>query len=293
VRAAAPAAPPPTIAAAVGDYAAGGERRVLLERNGALRLRDTAGRERPIARADVADSVILVDGIPWTRARVAGGEVARIRPLRSVAALRAAAMEAEPPANAPGLAPPDLVELRSLDSTIHYDIRYASTDNFMGERFYDTALAFLQRPAAEALVRAHRRLGAAGYGLLIHDAYRPWAVTWMFWQATPDSQKIFVADPATGSRHNRGAAVDVTLYERATGAALAMPSAYDEFSPRAFPAYPGGTSRERWHRGLLRLALEAEGFRVYRYEWWHFDYADWERYPILNVRFGELAARGR
>jgi D-alanyl-D-alanine dipeptidase len=158
----------------------------------------------------------------------------------------------------------------------------------MGERFYDTARAFLERPAAEALVRAHRRLAALGYGLLIHDAYRPWYVTWMFWRATPDSLKIFVADPASGSRHNRGAAVDVTLYNLATGAPVTMPSGYDEFSERAYPDYPGGTSRQRWLRDLLRATLEAEGFHVYQYEWWHFDFAGWERYPILNAPFAAI-----
>jgi len=292
----------------VGEYERGGRRLVLLERSETLRVLLDSGpalamrlaadslvpadaREAPrfaVARETDGTIAALRDGAgPWTR-RPLGRGTFRITPRRPIEELRAAALTATPPVESPDLLVPDLVEITSLDSTIRLDIWYATTDNFMGERFYESPRAFLQRPAAEAVVRAHRRLEALGYGLLIHDAYRPWYVTWMFWEATPDSQKMFVADPAQGSRHNRGAAVDLTLYERATGRPIAMPSGYDEFSERAHPNYPGGTTRQRWHRDLLRATLEAEGFRVYEYEWWHFDFAGWERYPILNLRFEEL-----
>jgi D-alanyl-D-alanine dipeptidase len=240
--------------------------------------------------AVLAAGVVLV-GCGGTAERGGQSEsVFRIQPVRPVAELRAEALAATPPAPDSATLTPDLVELESLDSTIRYDIRYATTRNFMGVPFYDTALAFLQRPAAEALVRAHRTLRAQGYGLLIHDAYRPWYVTKMFWDATPDSLKRFVADPAAGSRHNRGAAVDLTLYDVATGRPVAMPSGYDEFTERAYPNYAGGTSAERENRARLRAAMEAEGFSVYEYEWWHFDYGDWRRYPVMNVRFRDLVA---
>jgi serine beta-lactamase-like protein LACTB len=111
----------------------------------------------------------------------------------------------------------------------------------------------------------------------------------MFWDATPESLRVFVADPSAGSRHNRGAAVDLTLYHRATGEAVTMPGGYDEFSPRSYPDYPGGTSRQRWHRDLLREAMEREGFTVYEAEWWHFDFDGWRRYRIGNARFEDLA----
>ena len=175
-----------------------------------------------------------------------------------------------------------------LDSTIHLDIRYATTNNFLGSVFYSSAHAFLQRPAAEALVRAARVLRPLGYGLLIHDAYRPWYITKVFWDATPPGSRWLVADPARGSKHNRGAAVDITLYDLATGKPVEMPSTYDEATPRAMADFPGGTSRQRWHRALLRRVLEAEGFTVNPSEWWHFDYRDWQRYPILNRTFEEL-----
>jgi D-alanyl-D-alanine dipeptidase len=128
-----------------------------------------------------------------------------------------------------------------------------------------------------------------GYGLLVHDAYRPWYVTKVFWDATPDDKKIFVADPAKGSRHNRGCAVDITLYDLKTKKPIDMVSTYDETTDRAYPNYPGGTSLQRWHRDLLRAAMEAEGFTVYEAEWWHFDYKDWQHYPILNIRFSDIA----
>jgi CubicO group peptidase (beta-lactamase class C family)/D-alanyl-D-alanine dipeptidase len=239
-----------------------------------------------------ADSV-SVAGVVFTRRDVfpEQGATFRIAPLRPIEELRRLALAARPPAQPRGLRQPDLVELVRLDSTIRLDIRYATNDNFMGARMYESARAFLQRPAAEALVRAHRALARYGYGLLIHDAYRPWYVTKMFWDATPDSQRTFVANPARGSKHNRGAAVDLTLYELRTGRPVPMVGEYDEFSPRSYPDYPGGTSRQRWHRDLLRRVMEAEGFSVDGAEWWHFDYRDWASYPVLNLRFESLAAQ--
>jgi D-alanyl-D-alanine dipeptidase len=188
---------------------------------------------------------------------------------------------------------PDLVELTTLDPTIQLDIRYASADNFLGTPVYTQARAFLQRPAAEAVVRAHHELGKEGYGLLIHDGYRPWSVTKIFWDATPPKFHLFVADPAAGSRHNRGCAVDLTLYDRATGAAVPMVGGYDEFSDRAYPDYLGGTARQRWHRDLLRRAMERQGFTVYEAEWWHFDYRDWKKYPISNLSFEQMGMPDR
>lgn len=206
------------------------------------------------------------------------------------AALRVAAMAATPPAEGPKR-PFDLVDLRIVDPGLRLDVRYATANNFMGFPLYERAEAWLQRPAAEALGRVARSLRGQGYGLLIHDAYRPWFVTWMFWEATPPEKRAFVADPSQGSRHNRGSAVDLTLYDLKTGKAVEMPSAYDDFSPRAYPDYDGGTPRQRALRDLLRREMEAEGFSVYPQEWWHFDYRDWREYGIGNVSFEALAKR--
>jgi CubicO group peptidase (beta-lactamase class C family)/D-alanyl-D-alanine dipeptidase len=216
------------------------------------------------------------------------GNVFRIKPVRSVDRLAAEADRASPPAEAGEFAKPDLVELTAMDPSIKLDIRYATTNNFLSVPVYKVAKAVMQRPAAEALVRAHQALAKQGYGLLIHDAYRPWRVTKIFWDAVPESGKIFVADPSKGSKHNRGCAVDLTLYDRASGKSVKMVGGYDEFSPRSYPDYPGGTRSERWHRDLLRKAMEAEGFTVFEFEWWHFDFRDWAKYPILNLPFEEI-----
>ena len=214
----------------------------------------------------------------------------RITPLRPVEELRREALAAQPPHENGNFRKVDLVELVALDPTIKLDIRYATNNNFLSTPMYSQARAFLQRPAAEALVRANQSLREKGYGLLIHDAYRPWYVTRMFWDATPKDKKIFVANPRDGSRHNRGCAVDLTLYDLNTGAAVKMPSGYDEMSERAYANYAGGAPEERQRRAILRQAMEKEGFRVYPQEWWHFDYKDWKQYPILNVRFEDLAS---
>lgn len=216
------------------------------------------------------------------------GETFRIQPLRPVNQLREEALKATPPVENTDFLTTELVEPAVLDPAIRLDIRYATTNNFMGEVFYRQPRAFLQRPAAEAVVKVHRNLTSRGLGLLIHDAYRPWHVTKMFWEATPESMRDFVANPQRGSRHNRGCAVDLTLCDLRTGEAIEMVSGYDEFSQRSFPLYPGGTSRQRWYRELLRREMEAVGFEVYEFEWWHFDFQDWKRYRIGNQTFEEL-----
>ncbi len=237
-------------------------------------------------------TAVSLNGIVFAR-RTSGGDGAgtfRVKPPRPVAELTKAALAASPPREPGSFLPPDLVDLSSLDPTIRLDIRYATALNFLSTPVYREARAFLQRPAAEALARAHRRLGEQGYGLLIHDAYRPWYVTKVFWDATPEDKRVFVADPAQGSRHNRGCAVDLTLCRLADGQAVEMTGGYDEMSERSYPGFPGGTSEQRWHRELLRAAMEDAGFTVYEAEWWHFDYHDWRRYPILNLAFDRLGS---
>lgn len=211
-----------------------------------------------------------------------------VTPARPLDQLRTEALREAPPAERGPFRKPDLVEIAPLDSGFHLDIRYAQSNNFLSTPIYSQARAFMQRPAAEALLRVLRKLQPLGYGLLIHDAYRPWYVTKIFWEATPTEGHIFVADPAKSSKHNRGCAVDITLYDVTSGQPILMPGLYDEMSPRSFPTFPGGTSLQRWHRDLLRRAMESEGFTVNEDEWWHFDYKDWKHYPILNVPFEKL-----
>ena len=182
----------------------------------------------------------------------------------------------------------DLVELILLDPTFQLDIRYATDNNLVGRPVYTEARAFLQRQPAEALVRVNAALEPLGYGLMIFDGYRPWSVTKTFWDITPDEDKIFVADPKEGSRHNRGCAIDLSLYDLLTGEEVEMTGVYDEMTERSYPDFEGGTEEQREMRDLLRSKMEAEGFIVYEFEWWHFDYKDWENYRIENIAFSEI-----
>jgi len=184
------------------------------------------------------------------------------------------------------------VDLQALEPTIRLDVRYATADNLLGRPLYPSARAFLQRPVAEALLRVHRSLAASGYGLVVFDAYRPWSVTKRLWDETPPANRGFVADPARGSNHNRGCAVDLSLYALATGEPVPMPSGYDEMTPRAASDFAGGTAEARAHRDRLRAAMEAEGFRVERHEWWHFNHRDCARYPVHDLPFDLLLSPG-
>jgi D-alanyl-D-alanine dipeptidase len=309
----APAPPPANWLGLLGEYGDGPLFRIVAEQEGRLQLVDSALHVTPLARRGDAEFVtdpgservrferdatghgtaLLLGSVRLARNEIeprAGTNQLRVTPVRPVEELRAEALAASPPAEAGPFTANDLVELVRLDSTIHLEIRYATTNNFLGTRVYDQARAFMQRPAAEALVRANRTLRPLGYGLLIHDAYRPWFVTKVFWDAVPLDTRWLVADPAQGSRHNRGAAVDLTLYELATGRPVEMPSTYDESTERAYADYPGGTTRQRWHRALLRRVMEAEGFQFNAHEWWHFDHSTWRSYAINNVPFDKIAA---
>jgi D-alanyl-D-alanine dipeptidase len=310
----APSAPAPRLVDLLGEYGSGASFRIVGEYDGALRLVDSALRVTPLAQRAESEfatepggervsftrdprgraTEMVLGTAHLSRNRIepeAGTNQLRITPVRPVEELRVEALAASPPAEPGPFVASDLVELTTLDPSIRLEIRYATTNNFLGTRFYEQARAFLQRPAAEAVVRANRALRPLGFGLLIHDAYRPWYVTKMFWDATPTDTRWLVANPAQGSRHNRGAAVDLTLYDLATGAPVEMPSTYDESTDRAYAEYPGGTTRQRWHRAVLRRAMEAQGFRVNPNEWWHFDHSTWRSYAIGNLPFERIGAR--
>ena len=212
----------------------------------------------------------------------------RIKPVRPVFELQAEAIAAKPPVEEGEFRPPDLVDLAVLESPLRFDIRYATSDNFMGAVFYEEPRAFLQRIVAEDVLRVNEELVGEGLGLVVYDAYRPWFVTKMFWDATPVSLRHFVAPPTSGSRHNRGAAIDVGLYDISSGTLLPMPSGYDEFTERAHSDYAAGPGEARRNRDLLRVAMERNGFTNYSCEWWHFDHRDWRNYPIMNVPFREI-----
>jgi D-alanyl-D-alanine dipeptidase len=192
-----------------------------------------------------------------------------------------------------GVAPPTLtggiVELTALDPSIHLDIRYATVNNFTGKQLYEQPRAFLVKPAAEALLRVHLAAQAQGFGLTIYDAYRPWRVTKALWDATaPGPKRNYVANPKRGSKHNRGCAVDLTLHDLATAKQVAMPSTYDEFTPRAHRNFTGAPAQAIANRDLLGALMQAQGFRGASNEWWHFDFVGWEDYPVLDIPFEML-----
>lgn len=262
-----------------------------------LRFSDTFGMyfgENLVFKRDAQGNVtgVTAGGI-WFPRRSFGveeGKVFRIKPLKPVDELLKDALVAQPPVEKGEFQKPQLMEIPTQDMGIKVDLKYATADNFLATPLYPKiAKAYLQKPAVVALTKVQAELKEKGYGLLVYDAYRPWRVTKMFWDAVPEKYHGFVADPKKGSRHNRGCAVDVTLYDLKTGQPVEMVSTYDEFTDRAFPMYVGGTSLQRYHRDLLRRAMEKQGFQVYEGEWWHFDYQDWKRYPIGNQSFEELA----
>jgi D-alanyl-D-alanine dipeptidase len=286
---------PARLRAYIGEYVHDSQTIIVLENDGklyALAKGTPPSQMREIPTSAVSRNQLTLDNLVYKRTPIGPEEGAtqlKVKPVRPVPVLLKEALAAQPPEETGDFLPSDVVELTKLDPTIKLDIRYATTNNLFGTVFYSQARAFLQRAPAEALVRVNRKLRSLGYGLLVHDGYRPWYVTKVFWDATPDDKKIFVADPSKGSRHNRGAAVDLTLYDLKTGKPIEMVSTYDETTDRAHPDYPGGTSLQRWHRNLLRAAMEAEGFTVYEAEWWHFDYKDWQRYRIGNERFEKIS----
>lgn len=181
-----------------------------------------------------------------------------------------------------------LIEIKTETSGIRLDLRYATANNFTGQVLYSQARAFLQGVAAQALMRAQAAAVVDGYGLTIFDAYRPWRVTKQLWEATPPSQRNYVANPKRGSRHNRGCAVDLSLHMLETGALVEMPSAFDDFSQRAHRDFMGASAEAIANRGRLAHYMEAQGFIGMSNEWWHFDYKDWQDFPVLDLPFEAL-----
>ncbi len=178
-----------------------------------------------------------------------------------------------------------LIDLQKVIPGIRIDVRYATSDNFMKEILYPEARCLLRKEPAEALSRVQTALNKEGLALKIFDAYRPLSVQKKMWAQFP--VEGYVANPAKGSNHNRGAAVDLTLVD-ASGRELPMPSAYDEFTERAHRDYTGGTDEERRNRQTLQTAMEKEGFHGISTEWWHFDWKEAKTFPVLDLPFSSV-----
>jgi len=174
-----------------------------------------------------------------------------------------------------------IVPLWSIDSTIVTDVRYATTNNFTGKVLYPTDKVYARKIVAEALSKVHNYLKENhNLRIKIFDGYRPLSVQKKMWEIYPDDR--YVANPATGSRHNRGAAVDVTIIDSA-GVQLDMGTEFDNFTEKAHPSYTDFPEKVLNNRKLLRNTMMKYGFHPITTEWWHFDFEGWKRFSILDV----------
>jgi zinc D-Ala-D-Ala dipeptidase len=180
----------------------------------------------------------------------------------------------------------ELVDLEKFIPGIVLDIRYATTDNFTGERIYNLAKAYARKPVAVSLKNVQTELSSIGLGLKIFDAYRPYKATVRFYEVYKDT--TYVASPYRGSRHNRGCAIDLTLIDLKSGKELQMPTEYDSFKKEAWPSTPIKNEEARKNRKLLIEVMEKNGFRVNSSEWWHFDFIGYRKYEILDIDFEVL-----
>ncbi len=175
-----------------------------------------------------------------------------------------------------------IVDLLSLDSTFVLDIRYATANNFTKTVLYPSAKAKLRREAAESLVSVQRELKGKNLRLKIYDGYRPLAIQWKLWEVVPNED--FVANPKKGSRHNRGAAVDLTIID-SLGNELEMPTGYDDFTEKASQQFMDLSVEALKNRALLKDAMMNHGFQPIKSEWWHYDFTGWEQFDILDEPF--------
>jgi zinc D-Ala-D-Ala dipeptidase len=183
----------------------------------------------------------------------------------------------------------ELVNLAAFIPDIHLDIRYATTNNFTGEKIYNLARAYARRPVAVALKKVQADLKPKGLGLKIFDGYRPYSATVKFYETYHDT--TYVASPYKGSRHNRGCALDLTIIDLKTGEELKMPTGYDSFKKEAWPSTPVSDPVIRKNRQTLIDAMEKHGFKVNASEWWHFDFVGWQKFAVMNIDFEELENR--
>lgn len=181
----------------------------------------------------------------------------------------------------------ELIDLEQYIPGIVLDIRYATTNNFTGEKIYNLAKAYARKPVADAVKRAQAELQKQGLGIKIFDAYRPYKATVKFYEVYKDT--TYVASPYRGSRHNRGCAIDMTLINLKTGEELKMPTGYDSFQKEAWPKTPIKDPEARKNRALIIQVMEKQGFKVNSSEWWHFDFIAWRNYEVLDIDFEELA----
>lgn len=179
-----------------------------------------------------------------------------------------------------------LVDIKKEIPSVVLDIRYATKNNFMKQVMYKQARAFARKPVVEKLKLIQAALKKNGYGLKIYDGYRPYAVTVSFYDKASD--KNFVANPAKGSKHNRGCAVDLSIIDLKTGKDVPMPTPYDSFEAAAAPHYNDLPADIIKNRDFLINTMQAHGFKVIYNEWWHFDFIGWQDYDLMDIPFEKL-----
>ncbi len=180
----------------------------------------------------------------------------------------------------------ELVEIKRAIPNISLDIRYATKNNFMQQVMYKQARAFARKPVVDALKKIQKELNKKGYGLKIFDGYRPYAITVEFYKKASD--KNFVANPAKGSKQNRGCAEDLTLINLKTGKELVMPTPYDSFSAAAAAKYENVSPEAKKNRDFLIAIMAKYRMNVLENEWWHYDFADWKSYDLMDIPFEKL-----
>ncbi len=181
----------------------------------------------------------------------------------------------------------ELVDLEKFIPGIVLDIRYATKNNFTGEKVYHLAKAYARQPVAKALKKAQADFNQLGYGIKVYDGYRPYSATVKFYEIMK-GDTTYVANPYRGSRHNRGCAIDMTLVDLQTKQELKMPSDYDAPQKESWPSTPVLDPVVRKNRDTLITVMETNGFKVYVTEWWHFDFVGWEKFEVMNIDFEEF-----
>lgn len=167
------------------------------------------------------------------------------------------------------------------------ELRYAGTDNFTGQRIYPaTRTTYLRRIARKSLSKVQRQLRAQGLGLKIFDAYRPYSATELIWNLVKDES--YAANPAKGSNHNRGIAIDVTIIDSKTKEELNMGTTFDNFSDTAHHSFRSLPDTVLKNRLLLRKVMEQNGFTAMETEWWHYSLPDPGKYGLLDLSFEQL-----
>lgn len=212
------------------------------------------------------------------------GRPFRFAPTSDWQALKTAADAAIMPAQLGNGQQAQLVDLAQAVPELKFDLRYAQADNCFGQALTDDQRAFLDVDAAQALAQAQQYLKPYGYGILVWEAYRPWSVSKLAYDALPADKKSMLPAPEVGFSHNTGRSIDVSLYLLATGENASMISGFDEPSVRQYASFAGGTTLERYRRDLLRSAMQMAGFTASETEWWHFDYGDIKGFAHLNVK---------